>query len=105
MPEDEEIFEDDNLDEELEQETEQVKKAPKKKQEVVDSGEEDGEAKERYEAFHVPETFGIRDNVTGDLVVVSEKKPTLSEMEVITLQSEAKAMNDRDKIIVGGGFE
>ena len=104
MPQDEEMFEDE-LDAELAEDAEQVKKAPSKgKPDNANPEKVEEVAQERYQAFVVPERFGIMDNVTNEPAVIAEKQPTISEIDIIKLQSEAKAMNDREKIIVGGGF-
>ena len=104
MPEDDEEMLDDDLDEELAQEASNVKKASKGKGNNAGQEEVQEETTERYQAFIVPERFGIMDNVTKEPVVIAEKQPTISEMDIIKLQTDAKAMNDREKIMVAGGF-
>ena len=58
----------------------------------IEKIEEKAEEQNRYEAVYVPETIGVRDNKTGNVVPLKEKRTM--EGEVGSAVLEARNLNE-----------
>jgi len=90
----------DELDEDIEEEVQQERK-PKKFQDTPAVKADDTvaeEPKERYVPFARPESFGIMDTVTEEVVAGMERPLQTTETELVNLRLQALNLNEMDQI-------